>query len=74
MTPQKLSERIGIWLTKNMDVQSLTYASLAEASGLDATTISTIARHGRDVRMSTFVVLCRAMKQDPTLVLKGLIK
>ena len=71
---QRLSARIGAWLSQTMEKKNETYATLSVGTGLDATTISTIVRHGRDVRLSTFVLLCRALGKDPASTLKELIK
>ena len=61
------------YLRRRMSERNESYATLAAATGLDATTISDISRNDRDVRISTFVALCVALKDKPSDVLQELL-
>ena len=69
-----MNKRFTEWLQQRMHHKGLCYAQLAARSGLHATTISDIIKHQRDVRLSTFIALCKAVDADPARVLKELGK
>lgn len=67
-----MNKRFTEWLQQRMQKKNHTYATMAIATGLHATTISDIIKHQRDVRLSTFIALCQGVEADPVKVLKEL--
>ena len=70
MTHKRFTE----WLQQQMQKKNHNYATMAISTGLHATTISDIIKHQRDVRLSTFIALCKAVDADPAKVLKEINK
>ena len=70
----KLPSRVAVWLHEQRTIAAISQRTLAAMSDTHDTTLSTIERDHRDVRLSTFVKLCRALGSNPATVLAKLLK
>lgn len=66
------TERFAQNLRREREKRELSQEDLGYASGLHRTEVSLLEREGREPRLSTIVRLARALKIEPTDLLKGI--
>ncbi len=61
----KLLKRFAKRMRRERLAQGKTWYSMAANSGVHATTLATIEKDGRDLRLSNYVKICEELNLDP---------
>lgn len=74
MTSPTAAPKFAAWVRNRMFKKGIGYANVAISTGLHPTAVSDICRKDRDVRLSTFIALCKGLDADPVKVLREILK
>ncbi len=64
----------GKWAEARRQKLGLSMYAIGQRTGLHPTAIAKIERNALDVRLSSFVVICKALEADPSKVLKEILR
>lgn len=67
-------QRFANWMKASRLAQNKTWYTMAPTTGIHATTLATIEKDARDLRLTTFVKICEDLNEDPAIVLAEINK